>query len=182
MKYTQSVLYPWQSSAIQGKLQSPGWYEEKANTQLHSSWPPCLTEKERGKKSQEMLPRKQPRDSSPCKCNQINTEHCPSPKTCHCINRWKWKLHSHLQLFGKGQFSFQSLRKAVPKNAQTTTKLHPSHTLLKPNRDQPSVTPWTSAHQTPRPVEECSKFSKPGFNSMWTVNLQRFKLDLEKAE
>ena len=28
----------------------------------------------------------------------------------------------------------------------------------------------------------CSKFSKLGFNSMWTVNFQRFKLDLEKAE
>ena len=25
-------------------------------------------------------------------------------------------------------------------------------------------------------------FSKPGFNSMWTVNFQMFKLDLEKAE
>jgi len=30
---------------------------------------------------------------------------------------------------GKGQFSFQSLRKAMPKNAQTTTQLHSSHTL-----------------------------------------------------
>ena len=30
--------------------------------------------------------------------------------------------------------------------------------------------------------KECSKFSKPGFNSMWTVNFQMFKLDLEKAE
>ena len=28
----------------------------------------------------------------------------------------------------------------------------------------------------------CSKFSKPGFNSMWTVNFLMFKLDLEKAE
>ena len=28
----------------------------------------------------------------------------------------------------------------------------------------------------------CSKFSKPGFNSMWTVNFQMFKLVLEKAE
>ena len=28
----------------------------------------------------------------------------------------------------------------------------------------------------------CSKFSKPGFNSMWTVNFQTFKLVLEKAE
>ena len=27
-----------------------------------------------------------------------------------------------------------------------------------------------------------SKFSKPGFNSMWTVSFQMFKLDLEKAE
>ena len=32
---------------------------------------------------------------------------------------------------GKGQFSFQSLRKATPKNAQTTTQLHSSHTLVK---------------------------------------------------
>ena len=32
---------------------------------------------------------------------------------------------------GKGQFSFQSQRKAMPKNAQTTTRLHLSHTLEK---------------------------------------------------
>ena len=31
----------------------------------------------------------------------------------------------------KGQFSFQSQRKAVPKNAQTTAQLHSSHTLAK---------------------------------------------------
>ena len=31
---------------------------------------------------------------------------------------------------GKGQFSFQSQRKAVPKNAQTTTQLHSSHMLV----------------------------------------------------
>ena len=29
---------------------------------------------------------------------------------------------------GKGQFSFQSQRKAMPKNAHTTTQLHSSHT------------------------------------------------------
>ena len=49
-------------------------------------------------------------------------------------------LHSICQQFGKfssghrtgkGQFSFQSQRKAVPKNAQTTTQLHSSHTLVK---------------------------------------------------
>ena len=31
----------------------------------------------------------------------------------------------------KGQFSFQSQRKGMPKNAQTTTQLHSSHTLVK---------------------------------------------------
>ena len=31
-------------------------------------------------------------------------------------------------------------------------------------------------------VRQCSKFSKQGFNSTWTMNLQMFKLDLEKAE
>ena len=32
---------------------------------------------------------------------------------------------------GKGQFSFQSQRKAMPKNAQITAQLHSSHTLVK---------------------------------------------------
>ena len=31
----------------------------------------------------------------------------------------------------KGQFSFQSQTKAMPKNAQTTTQLHSSHTIVK---------------------------------------------------
>ena len=61
---------------------------------------------------------------------------------------------------GKGQFSFQSQRKAMPKNAQTTTHLHSSPMLVK----------W------------CSKFSKPSFNSTWTNDYQTFKMDLEKAE
>ena len=61
---------------------------------------------------------------------------------------------------GKAQFSFQSQRKAMPKNAQTTAQLHMSHTLIK----------------------LCSKFSKPGFSNTWTVNFQLFKLVLEKAE
>ena len=61
---------------------------------------------------------------------------------------------------GKGQFSFQSQRKAMPKNVQTIAQLHSFHMLTK----------------------ECSKFSKPGFNKTWTVNFKIFKLDLEKAE
>ena len=32
---------------------------------------------------------------------------------------------------GKGQFSFQFQRKAMPKNAQTTAQLYSSHTLVK---------------------------------------------------
>ena len=32
---------------------------------------------------------------------------------------------------GKGQFSFQSQRKAMPKNAQNITQLHSSHMLVK---------------------------------------------------
>ena len=61
-------------------------------------------------------------------------------------------LHSIYQQFGKlssghrtekGQFSFQSQRKAMPKNAQTTSQLYSSHMLAK----------------------QCSKFSKPGFSN-----------------
>ena len=32
---------------------------------------------------------------------------------------------------GKGEFSFQYQRKAMPKNAQTTAQLHSSHMLVK---------------------------------------------------
>ena len=39
---------------------------------------------------------------------------------------------------GKGQFSFQSQRKAMPKNAQTTTQLHTSHMLANNAQNSPS--------------------------------------------
>ena len=61
---------------------------------------------------------------------------------------------------GKGQFSLQYQRKVMPNNVQTTTQLHSSHMLAK----------------------QCSKFSKPGFKSMWTMNFQMLKLGVEKAE
>ena len=61
---------------------------------------------------------------------------------------------------GKGKFSFQCQRNAIPKNAQITKQLHSSHMIAK----------W------------CSKVSKPDFKSRWTVNFQMFKLDLEKVE
>ena len=39
---------------------------------------------------------------------------------------------------GKDQFSSQSQRKAMPKNAQTTTQLHSSHMLLRYAQNSPS--------------------------------------------
>ena len=48
----------------------------------------------------------------------------------------------------------------MPENAQTTTQLPLYHMLAK----------------------QCSRFSKPGFNSTWINKIQMFKQDLEKAE
>ena len=41
---------------------------------------------------------------------------------------------------GKGQFSFQYQRKAMPKNVQTTTQLHSSHMLASNAQNSPSQT------------------------------------------
>ena len=81
---------------------------------------------------------------------------------CKCCTQYASKFGklSSGQRTGKGQFSFQSQRKTMPKNAQTTTQLHSSHMLVK----------------------QCSKFSKPGFSNTWIVNFLMFKLVLEKAE
>ena len=51
-------------------------------------------------------------------------------KVLHSICQQIWKTH-HWPQTGKGQFSFQSQRKAMPKNAQTTAQLHSSHMLVK---------------------------------------------------
>ena len=48
----------------------------------------------------------------------------------HSICQQTWKLSSGHRT-GKGQFSSQSQRKAMPKNAQTTAQLYSSHTLVK---------------------------------------------------
>ena len=79
---------------------------------------------------------------------------------CCALYANKFRKLSRNHRTGKGQFSFQSQRKAMPKNAQTTAQLHSSHMLAK----------------------KCSKFSKAGFNNTWTMNFLMFKLDLEKAE
>ena len=79
---------------------------------------------------------------------------------CHTQYASKFGKLSSGHRTGKGQFPFQFQRKATPKNAQTTTRLHSSHILAG----------W------------CSKFSKPGFSNMWTMNFQMFKLVLEEGE
>ena len=48
----------------------------------------------------------------------------------HSICEQIWKLTSG-QRTGKGQFSFQSQRRAMPKNIQPTEQLHSSHMLGK---------------------------------------------------
>ena len=51
-------------------------------------------------------------------------------KMLHSICSKSGKLSSGHRT-GKGPFSFQSQRKAMPKNAQTTAQLHSSHMLVK---------------------------------------------------
>ena len=63
-------------------------------------------------------------------------------KVLHSICQQIWRTQQWPQDW-KRSFSFQSQRKAMPKNAQTTTQLHSSHTLVK----------------------EFSNFSKPGFSN-----------------
>ena len=53
-----------------------------------------------------------------------------SVKVLHKICQQIWKTQQWPQDW-KGQVSFQSQRKAIPKNAQTTAQLHSSHMLAK---------------------------------------------------
>ena len=52
---------------------------------------------------------------------------------CKCCTQYdsKYGRLSSGHRTGKGQFSFQSQRKAMLKKAQTTTQLHSSHMLAK---------------------------------------------------
>ena len=63
-------------------------------------------------------------------------------KVMHSICQQIWKTQQWPEDWNS-QFSFQSQRKAMPKNAQTTTQLHSSPMLVK----------------------QCSIFSRPGFSS-----------------
>ena len=61
---------------------------------------------------------------------------------------------------GKSQFSFQSQRRAMSKNVQTTTQLHSFHMLAR----------------------LCTKSFKVGFTSTWTEKFQMTKLVFKEAE
>ena len=51
-------------------------------------------------------------------------------KMMHSVCQQIWKTHQWPQDW-KSQFSFQSQRKAMPKNAQATAQMHSSHMLVK---------------------------------------------------
>ena len=61
---------------------------------------------------------------------------------------------------GKGQLSFQSQRRAIPKNVQSTARLCSFHTLAR----------------------LCSKAFKLSFSSTWTEKFQMYKLGFEEIE
>ena len=65
-------------------------------------------------------------------------------KVLHSTCEQIWKTQQWQQDWKRAVFIFQSVRKAMPKNAQTTAQLHSSHMLVK----------------------QCSKSSKPGFSNI----------------
>ena len=67
---------------------------------------------------------------------------------------------SREHMTGKGQFSFQSPRRTMPKYVQPTAHLFSFHMLAR----------------------LCTESFNLGFNSRWSENFQMFKLDLEKAK
>ena len=75
-----------------------------------------------------------------------------------CISKFGKLSSGHRT--GKGQFSFQSQRRAVRNNVQTTGKLSSFHVL----------------------VSLCSKSFMLGFSSMTTENFQMYKLGFGEAE
>ena len=72
----------------------------------------------------------------------------------------KFRKHSSGYRTGKVQYLFQSKRRAMPKNVQTTVQLCSFHILAR----------------------LCSKSFKVGFNSTWTKNFLIHKLDFREAE
>ena len=72
----------------------------------------------------------------------------------------KFRKLSSSHRTGKSQFSFQSQRRAMPRNAPATIQLYSFHMLVRLG----------------------SKPFKLGFSSTWTENFQMYRLDFEEAE
>ena len=67
-------------------------------------------------------------DGIPVELSQIQKD--DAVKVLHSICQRIWKTQQWPQT-GKDLYPLQSQRKAMPKNAQTTTQSHSSHTLVK---------------------------------------------------
>ena len=71
--------------------------------------------------------------------NKANGGDGPPAELFHILKDDAMKVfHSVCQKSGKGQFSFQSQIKAMPKNVQTTAQLHSSHMLQRNAQNFPS--------------------------------------------
>ena len=70
------------------------------------------------------------RDGIPVELFQILKDDAVKVLHSICQQIWKTAVATEKKT-GKCQLSFQSQRKAMPKNAQTTTQLHSSQTLVK---------------------------------------------------
>ena len=70
-------------------------------------------------------------DGTPVKLLQILKDDAVKVLHSICQQIWKTQQWPSGHRTGEGQFSFQSQRKAMPKNPQTTTQLHSSYTLIK---------------------------------------------------
>ena len=80
-------------------------------------------------------------------------------KMLHSMHQQIWKTLQWPHT-GRSQLSFQSQRRAMPKNVQTTIQLHSFHMLAR----------------------LCSKSFKLGFSSTWTKNLQMYKLGFKETK
>ena len=79
-------------------------------------------------------------------------------KVLHSIWQQIWKTQQWPQKW-KGQFLFQSQRRAMPKNVKSTTQLYSFHTTAR----------------------KYTKSFKLGFNNMWTKNFQMLKPGFRKG-
>ena len=83
------------------------------------------------------------KDRFPAELLQILKDDAVKVLHSTCQQIWKTQQWPQDWKRSEGQFSFQSQRRAMPKNVQTTAQLHSSHMLVK----------------------SCSKFSKPRFSN-----------------